>query len=188
MKVLPLQDRNDTELIVAMQRGEAWALKELFTSNYEGFLRWAKKSSSLTEDSIQDIYQDSLIITYENSQKGKLNALTCSLSTYLFAVAKNLIREQHRKSVKISMEEETILKEFYQYNQQDDIPEELLEATKQVLLTMEEPCKSILTMFYYLNNTIEDIANKLGYKDKSGVKTQKSRCLKYLRDAIPYTW
>jgi RNA polymerase sigma factor (sigma-70 family) len=188
LKVLSIHGRSDFELIAAMQRSEPWALKELFTSNYDGFFRWAKKNFSIAEDTIQDVYQDCVIITYENIQQGKLNSLSCSLTTYLFAVAKNLVREQYRKSVKISMEEELILKEYYHSNQHDTIPEELLQAAQHELLKMEEPCKSILTMFYYLNASIEDIADKLGYKDKTGVKTQKSRCLKYLRDTIAYTW
>ena len=188
MKILSLQGQNDKELVTAVQQGESWALKKLFTDNHDHFMRWAKRSFQLDTEELQDIYQESVIITYENILKGKLNSITSSLSTYLFAVAKNLVREHIRREVKLSHEESNIIREFYSQPAVNNTPlsEALLESTKQVLLKLEEPCKSILTAFYYFNQSIEEIAQSLGYKDKTSVKTQKSRCLKYMRDKINF--
>jgi RNA polymerase sigma factor (sigma-70 family) len=189
LKVLSIHSKGDKELIAAMQLGESWALKKLFTDNYDGFMIWAKRTFQLGIDEVQDIYQDSVIITYENIQKGKLNNLSSSISTYLFAVGKNLVREHIRREVKFSNEEESIIRELYSHPYDTPtLPEPLLDATKRELEKMEEPCKSILTLFYYFDKSIEEIATTLNYKDKTTVKTQKSRCLKYLRENISYKW
>jgi RNA polymerase sigma factor (sigma-70 family) len=47
-----------------------------------------------------------------------------------------------------------------------------------------EKCKEVLTLFYYRGLTIEEIAAFLNYNNKDVVKSQKSRCLKSLKDKM----
>jgi RNA polymerase sigma factor (sigma-70 family) len=183
MKLLPKKGYSDKELISAMAEGEQWALKHMYLVNLPMVKPWLRKKYLLSEADVEDIYQESVIITYENILHGKLNELGSSLSTYIFAVAKNLVRQKLRQEVKFTTEEATIAFELYAPSA-ENLTEATQQAVKNALMKMEEPCKSILTLFYYADKSIEEIAHALDYKDKTSVKTQKSRCLNYLRNAL----
>ena len=45
-------------------------------------------------------------------------------------------------------------------------------------------CKEILTLFYYRGYSIEEIVEALQYENKNVVKSQKSRCVKQIKDKI----
>jgi len=45
-------------------------------------------------------------------------------------------------------------------------------------------CKDIITLFYLRGFNIEEITEYLGYSSKDVVKSQKSRCLKTLKERI----
>ena len=45
-----------------------------------------------------------------------------------------------------------------------------------------DKCKAVLKLFYYQDYTIEEITKILGYNSKDVVKSQKSRCLKSLKE------
>jgi RNA polymerase sigma-70 factor (ECF subfamily) len=45
-------------------------------------------------------------------------------------------------------------------------------------------CKSILNLFYYQGYNLDEIRDILNYSNKKVLKSQKSRCIKQLKDLI----
>ena len=71
----------------------------------------------------------------------------------------------------------------------DDMDEEDSKNSQIILLQdafdkLGERCKEVLKLFYYDENKLEEIQEKLGYSNKDVLKSQKSRCLKQLKDII----
>ena len=62
-------------------------------------------------------------------------------------------------------------------------------TTEQQLLqkyfgTLGKKCQELLTLFYYRGFTIQEIMEAGGYNSENVVKSQKSRCMKTLKERI----
>ena len=47
-----------------------------------------------------------------------------------------------------------------------------------------DQCKKVLELFYYEEKKLDEIQSILGYTNKDVLKSQKSRCLKQLKELI----
>ena len=181
--------QSENALFESLKNGSDSAFKGVYEGNRELFLNFARKYG-LGDEDVLDIYQDTYIAFYENIQNGRLTELKSSVSTYLISIGKYKIMERLRKNSK-RIENDHVL---YAVTDEDielesfDIIEEELSPEQQLLRrffeALGEKCKAILTMFYYKKYNIKQIMTEGGYNSENVVKSQKSRCLKTLREAI----
>ncbi len=176
------------QTLKSLRSGADKAFTSVYEENRERFINFAKKYG-MDEDSMLDIYQDAYIVFHENVMTGKLKVLTSSVSSYLFSIGKYMILEKLRKqqktvafAVKNDVGEETVSVADFELQ-----PNELSEQ-QQLLLqhfeTLGEQCQKILKYFYYRGLTIDEIVEIGQYANKNVVKSQKSRCLRTLKEAI----
>ena len=180
---------SDLVLFDALKNGSETAFKKVYQDNMSLFLNFAGKYG-LGEADVLDIYQDAYIAFYENIGNGKLVTLKSSLSTYLIGIGKYMILERLRKNKK-KVNSESILEitgivddeiaSFELFDEQLS-PEEVL--LQYYFNQLSETCKSILTMFYYKKYSIKQIMEAGNYNSENVVKSQKSRCLKTLRESF----
>src|SRR5690606_4660402 len=129
------------------------------------------------------VYQDSIIILYENIIQGKLNQMKSSIKTYLYAIGKYKIfahlkvEAQHEQ-----LQGDELLGEMNFF--EIDTAEERLKLLQQAYLQFGPKCQAVLKLFYNVGLKLEDINNRLAYASKNTVKSQKSRCLKQLKETI----
>jgi len=97
----------DQDLLDRLKQDDLTALDEVYISYKETFLLFGRTFSAPDED-ITDIYQDTMISLYENVKNGKLETLTSSLKTYLFAIGRFKIYKQMERNKKICFEEQII--------------------------------------------------------------------------------
>ena len=148
-----------------------------------GFILFAKRYS-IDEDSVLDIYQDAIIALCENAEKGKLDNLKSSLKTYLFSIGKYMIFAHLRKEQK-NIEYENI--DNFHFEWEEYTEEEDNEEIKQIRASfskMGEKCQEILRLFYYQEKNLDEITNIMQYQNKDVAKSQKSRCIKQLKELI----
>ena len=141
------------------------------------------------ENEIKDIYQDAIIVLYEKALKDDFK-LTCSIQTYLNSICRNQVLLRFKKN-KISTAidwEDGISENLTDWLEQvDDQNNERLQAMKSVFQAMKldsSKCYEMLIRFWYRKQTMERIANDLGYANADSVKNQKARCQKYLRGEV----
>ena len=173
---------SDQNLIEALKRGETDLLGQFYLANKKEFIHWTEKYYQCDRIQALDIFQDSVIILYENIVSGKFVKTNSTLKTYLFAIAKNILLKKHRDAKRIAnnpidLENVEIGESFF-----DPIEEEKYEKAMQAFADTKEPCKSILKMYYYQKLSMDEIAGMLGYKSGDVVKNQKLRCIKSLRE------
>ncbi len=179
-------------LFESLKNGSEEAFKEVYQQNRQLFLNFAQKYGLGKED-LLDIYQDAYITFYENVMEGKLVQLTSTLSTYLISIGKYMILDRLRKN-KHNVHNESVLNLAHQ---KDDLIEtfelDIEELTPdEVLLEryfeeLGEKCKAILIMFYYKRYSIREIKAAGNYNSENVVKSQKSRCLKTLKQLFNNT-
>ena len=155
---------------------------ELYKDNRTIFLQWIERNHKLSNDDALDIYQNAMIVLFENVKHNKISRLESSVTTYIFGIAKNLIYKYHRKNELINRHE-VRLNEHYNYIALD-VKEAEAYQPKVIskLEGMKEPCKSLLRLFYVDGLKLSMITNELGYATVDVAKTQKSRCLKKLKE------
>ncbi|MEO9891622.1 sigma-70 family RNA polymerase sigma factor [Aurantibacter sp.] len=172
-----------------LRKGSDAVLKKVYEENRDKFLNFARRYN-LTEEENIDVYQDAYVIFYENIMSGKLETLTSSISTYLFGVGKYLIFDQMRKNKKTVGEnfdlsrvgESDELVSTFEMEKPGLTTEQQL--LKKYFSTLGKKCQELLTLFYYRGFTIQEIMETGGYNSENVVKSQKSRCMKTLKERI----
>ncbi len=129
----------------------------------------------------KDIFQDALII-FHRRVRGDGFVLTSSISTFLFAVCRNLWRDELRRRNKSlrSWELEGEAQE------PPDLPTLLAregeyKRAEQALRSLSEKCLDVLTRFYVQREPLQAIAALLGFAGEGAAKTRKYKCLEEAR-------
>ena len=173
----------ESRLIKQIQSGDQKAIERIYTQYKTEFLHYSSRFSTRDEDAV-DIYQDSIIVLYENILSGKLTSLTSSLKTYLFAIGKYKIYNSIKVKANVADFDEYA---YFLENENDEeflMREENINELQQAYQTLGSKCQEVVKLFYYENLTIEEIKDRLNYASKDVVKSQKSRCIKQIRELL----
>jgi RNA polymerase sigma factor (sigma-70 family) len=174
---------NAQKVIALLKAENQNALETLYQENRGSFVLFAKRFLT-DEDEILDVYQDAIIALCENARKGKLDDLQSTVGTYLFGIGKFMMYSKLKKKGKqILTTDFTEVVMEYEYYEEDEKNLQLTLLRKQ-FSQLGEQCKKVLTLFYYEEKKLDEIQEILGYTNKDVLKSQKSRCLKQLRDLV----
>lgn len=179
----------EQRLIEALKNADTDVLRTIYVSNRVAFVQFAR-AYNLDREEVLDIYQDAIIALRENAINGKLDSLRSSIKTYLFGIGKYMIYTKLKEQKRVRPVE--TIEESNDPELVEHIPQgiQLTEEKKRVLEAFEllgERCKQVLTLFYYRGFTLEEIAKVLQYNSTDVVKSQKSRCLRSIKDHIAKT-
>lgn len=159
------------------------ALKEIYQNYRNEFFHWAISKHACTIEDAKDIFQQTVVIFYENIANGKLVTFTSQVKTYLFSIGKNKILElmRQRGKSKLHYDEKGYLNDDFWYGELDDEYEVTLKNVERCLEELGDPCKNILRQYYYHKKTMTEISKILDYKNSDTVKNLKYKCLQRLR-------
>ncbi len=176
----------EKQLVQQLQQQNTDALKIVYQKHREPFIAWASgKFPMMDKVVIEDIYSEAVVDFYENILKQKYQH-SAAIKTYLFTLGRNRIvniiqkKVTHQnKTVEIIIQEEnraTVNPErFQQENEQATI-------IKTLLSQLCDDCQQLMTLFYFYENSMAEIAEKLGYKNANVSKTKKRDCMKKLME------
>jgi len=162
-------------------------IKDIYDAHRAPFLHFGRKYN-LTQETLIDIYQDAFVALRKNALQGKLDSVKSSLKTYLFGIGKHLIYNELKRQKKLvpltnDSEEMTEGIEAISLSTTPELTEEqqLLQLNFKKL---GQKCRHMLTLFYYRGLTVKEITKKEGYASENVVRSQKSRCLRTLKEYI----
>jgi RNA polymerase sigma-70 factor (ECF subfamily) len=171
----------DEKILELLQNGDTSCLNQLYNQHRGEWLDWVTKYYSIDVSVSEDIFQESLIVFYTNVKNGKLTKLSSTIKTYLFGIGKrkllNTIRDT-RNEAYTENSNSLLISDFIDPFEISDEQELLAQAIRR----LGKPCDTLLQLFYYDNYSAESIANQMGYKNETVVRTQKLRCLNKLRE------
>ncbi len=176
---------NEALIIEQIKNGNKKELAEVYKAHRTEFVSWATRHYQCNPDEARDIYQASIIAFYDNIVKEKLQHLNGSVKTYLFAIGKNKILELRRADKKFEGDqagEEFDVEDVLDTEQEGK--EFHLKVIQQCLEKLGDPCKTMLELYYHHQTGLEELAEKLHYKNGDTVKNLKSRCLIRLRELV----
>lgn len=172
---------NAPNLIEQLKCGDEKTIRKIYEDHKNGFMLFASRYG-LDKEELIDIYQDAVIALIENAKKGKIDELKSSLTTYLFGIGKFMIFQRLKKKNKTIPSDEL---EHFELEYEDYSEDEMniqLITLRESLKKLGEQCVKVLTLFYYEEKKLDEIRALLGYTNKDVLKSQKSRCLKQLKD------
>lgn len=175
--VTTMDDQRIIELIHQGKDQEAFKALYAQLPKVEHLVR---QNSGRSSDA-KDIFQDALIIFHRRVRTEGF-ALTSSIGTFLFAVCRNLWRDELRRRNKAMGE--------WKLDAEADEPADLtvllaregeFKQAEQVLKSLGAKCVDVLTRFYVKHEPLALIAKALGLSGEGAAKTRKYKCLEEAR-------
>ncbi len=179
--MVQIRKYNDQEIIIGLKSGESFAVNYL-AKEYLPMIRYFISKNNGSEEDAKDIFQDALFILIDKISSNDFN-LQVTLSTYLFAICKNLwLMVLDRQKAARNYEKRRSLDIFESdFSERGDtaFSERIF---RQCFDTMDDVSQKILKM-YWMEITPTEIAEKLGYS-YGYVRKKKSECMKELKTRI----
>ncbi|NJL75431.1 MAG: sigma-70 family RNA polymerase sigma factor [Saprospiraceae bacterium] len=196
---MQLKTYSDEELILAVQGDHPdycnAALRQLYLDKM--IIAKVRNLISMFGNSkidADDILQEGIMLLYDLIREGKFQQKS-NVSTFLIGICKNLIRNYGKKVDRIVLNEE--IKDDATLDNEAQNPEAqflLLERSEeaivrdrilgQLLETLTENCKAVLTLYYFHAKNMTQIAEERRLKNANMAKKAASRCREQLRNAI----
>lgn len=127
-------------------------------------------------DEAQDVFQDALVVYYEQCIAKKNTAE--NPAAYLMGAAKNLwLKRYHQNSRFTALEQAETL---HTSEEQQPADGKLM----RFLQTAGKKCMDLLKSFYYDEQPLNEIADAFGYSGVRSATVQKYKCLEKVRETI----
>lgn len=175
------------EYVDALKHDDNKLIKELYESYRDEFFAFSRKYKVEENDSA-DIYQEAFLGIRKHAISGKLYEVNSSFKTYLFGIGKHLIYNKLKEYTSKKPYDARLHNAVSDYESIEiDDKKELTEEQKLLrhhFNQLGKSCQQMLTLSFYRGLTNEEIAKQYGYDSEAVVRSQKSRCLKTLKDLI----
>ena len=194
--------QTDREVVLGLQAHDA-TVEERFYAAAKRYFVQHYADIFFDKDRKQEVFQDAFLRLWTNIENRQIRAtalglerqqrdgsyapMTCSLMTFLMAIARNSHREICRSS------REVLVPEYYDDSvpcydeaETDDVQEQKARIVDECLQTLPPRCLQILTLFYYEEKSLDDIllVRASQHESKGGLKTAKYKCMQTLRERI----
>lgn len=166
-----------------LEQGDTATIKSIYDEHKASFIAFVIKLGAEKEDCI-DIYQDAIIALVENARKGKLANLKSSISTYLFAIGKYMVYRRKARAQNLVFDETVVPENFFWDEYDNNVHEDKINQLNRGFALLGDQCRKLLALFYYEEKKLDEITHLLQYENKDVAKSQKSRCLKKLKNLI----
>jgi len=174
----------DEEVIIEkIKNGDRSQLAIIYRTYRSEFIAWITSHHQCSRDEAREVYQVSILALHENILSNKLSSLHSSIKTYLFAIGKNKFFEFRKAESRFddAVEPETIEMEELETWESED-REAKLQVAEKSLEKLGDPCKTLLELYYFHDMSMDEIADKLNYKNRDTAKNLKCKCLNRLRN------
>ncbi|MBX9851255.1 MAG: RNA polymerase sigma factor [Cytophagaceae bacterium] len=169
------QKYSDRDILNAIEKGQDEKVLSFLYSDVlpkvKGFI--LKNQGSV--DEAKDIFQDGVIRFYDVVKEGKFEGKS-SISTYIFAISKNLWINHMKKKNRYISEEPVDFKDDSVNLLDDLISQERVNAIDAILKQLGEGCEQLLKYSIYDNLSMKEICEKMGYSSENVAKTYNYRC------------
>ena len=175
-----------------------------FISGEKGKVQtYLRKRFSVSDEDLEDIFQESSMALFLNIREGKLTKLTSSLGSYFMSICINqtLKFTGRNKNAALSFEDNKItnsnavrndkIDELYGFctdTEEEDKKVRLEKLIRSIMDSMTETCRNILKEYYWNDLSMATIADEYNFPNANAVKTQKYKCMKKYHSKFKELW
>lgn len=177
-----MNNNEETDFVEDFLAGDTETLKDIYRRYFPVVQKFVLKNSG-TETDAKDVFQDALVFTFQKLKSDSLS-LNCSLTTYIFAVCRNMWMNTLRRRKKTILWDELP-------NSSDDVNQDILdqmqEQSKLMLyhksfLQLGDVCQELLRNFF-LGKTMQEISSLLNFS-VGYTRKKKFECKKRLLELV----
>lgn len=185
MKVARKYD--DAELIAAIndQKNLDQAILYIYQNYSETVSSFITNNGGSQQDA-DDIFQETVVAFIDIAKKGKYR-MEASIKTFLVSIARNIWYNQIKKKERSGQREKVY--EIGRGADEMDVSHfisdrEVKQEFRELLNKLGDPCRKILTLFYYENLSMKEMVDHLPYENEQVVRNKKYKCLQQLTEMI----
>ncbi len=162
-------------------------LQDLYKDNRSKIMKMVMNNSGTYDDAC-DVLQDGVIVVWKKFKGINPIELTCSLSTYLYSVCRNIWLNELRKRNKSELKllNESIVEKTPDQDEIDALmaKEKMIKLVEKGMEGLGKTCKELLKLKYFKNLSMEKLAFELGLSNKNAAKTKKYKCIQQLKKKL----
>lgn len=172
---------SEKELIKRLGNNDKAAAETIYKRNY-GMVQSFIIGNNGSADDAKDIFQEAMIVLYENARSPSFE-LNCLIKTYVYSVARRLWLKKLQQAKRFSGDVDNVaevvpVENDLESHEQKNADFKLMESA---MMSLGEPCKSLLEAYYLDKKNMTDIAGSFGYTNADNAKNQKYKCLMRLK-------
>lgn len=171
----------ENELLKRLAKNDKQAAETIYKDNYN-MVQALIINNNGSADEARDIFQEAMIVLYEKARSGTFE-LNCLLKTYLYSVSRRLWLKRLQQIQKFAGKVEN-LAETIPVEEEIEVHEKRstqFQAMEKSMMSLGEPCKSLLEAYYLQKRSMTEIAGSFGYTNADNAKNQKYKCLNRLK-------
>lgn len=159
-------------------------VRRLYDNYFEGVVAQVCMNGGNKDDGA-DIFQEAVLVLIEKVKTGQFRG-DSSIKTFLAAIARNLwlhelrtrSRRNNREVIYMTGEDKNEEPETFFWDHENT------NALIRLLEQVGDPCKKILTGFYYEEKTMKELLSEFSYENEQVLRNRKSRCMKKLKEIL----
>ena len=181
----------DSQLLLGITQNDERAWRFICKNMKFGFdsiIKQASSSANLSQEDVDDIFQESCIVLMHNAKGGKI-AVTRegAIFSYLVEIGKlktrNLLRKRRciasDDMVTFSLNQHNKEESDMTIDEKQQIQNDFLD---KVLELLPAECRTLLKHFYWDHKPMDEIASILGMRNADSAKSKKSKCMNKVKD------
>ena len=174
-----MEEYPDAGIIEGIKHADRKVLEYIYT-RYFGKIERFLLGKGGNPEHIKDVFQEAMIVVCQKVQDGGL-ILTCSFSTYLFAVCKNIWRHDLRRHRYQPVEDSKLeqLSEDPETGSDEEMQEKLRALYLHHFSKLSEDCQELLRL-HFNRVPLDEIQRIFGYSSEHYTSDRKYRCKKSL--------
>lgn len=163
------------KMVIQLKNGDEKIFETIFLSHFEDCMSFIKYKYNTSTEEAYDASMQAMLAFCHRLKDGKI---TYGNLRFLFT---QMAGQFHLKALKKSSNQEEFSPLIHdQEDFLDAFNDEDLLLLDQAWNQLGDKCKTLLNEFYYNNNTLQEIAQRLE-KNAATIRKQKQRCIEKLR-------
>ena len=180
----------DTQLLIGIMQNDERAWKHICRNMKQGFAAILVQTfsfNSLTNEDIEDIFQESCIVLMQKVKSGGIAiSRDGALFSYLVQIGKLTACNLVRKRKDITTENVVTISDNLHKESEDISVDEKQKSQDEfldrVFDSLPSDCKTLLKHFYWGRKPMDHIASVLGMRNADSAKTKKNKCMNKFKD------
>jgi RNA polymerase sigma factor (sigma-70 family) len=177
----------DAKILDLIRAGDDEGLVMLYEANRRAIRSFVARNSG-TPDDADDLLQEAIIILWERVRTNRFE-YQAKLSTFIYATVKNLWL---RRLARMRREAPAEIQETTGRIEAASALDILVEAEQshivhEALQRLGDPCKTLLILFYWEEQSMEQIAAVMNFANADTAKSKKYQCKKLLQKMLKNT-
>ncbi len=165
-------------------RNDPAVTKALYHAHFQAVKAYVLKNSGTVEDA-RDMYQEAFLALWLKVKQNAQAPLGTDPGGFLYQVAKNkwldVLRSAARRHLHVVQQGNLAAQPATGQQERAEL-EKQLEALRDIYQHLDERCKRVLHLFYFVRQDLASIASEL-HVDTESIRTIKYRCMMKLRAA-----